>query len=238
MQNRSDFRRSNGTLYTIDTMIVDYTNNLLENVHRDILPPEPGRSFLIRGDYEYWHYGCDGFNDKGWGCGYRTLQTICSWVIKNQKLEQSVPSIGRVQEILVTLEDKERSFIRSREWIGSFEVCLVLNHLYEVLSKIIHVPSGKQLSDQIAVIKMHFENYASPIMMGGDRDCSSKCIVGVHEGVENTYMLIVDPHFVGQARSNEQLQSEHWVKWQNLKDFVDSSFYNLCLPQIKGPTKR
>jgi hypothetical protein len=31
--------------------------------------------------YEYWHYYCDGFDDRGWGCGYRTLQTIVSWII-------------------------------------------------------------------------------------------------------------------------------------------------------------
>ena len=32
--------------------------------------------------YEYWHYLCDGFDDRGWGCGYRTLQTIASWIIE------------------------------------------------------------------------------------------------------------------------------------------------------------
>ncbi|XP_076171711.1 UFM1 specific peptidase 1 [Ptiloglossa arizonensis] len=213
-------------------MIVDYTSSLQRNVHRDILPPEPGQSFLIRGDYEYWHYGCDGFNDKGWGCGYRTLQTICSWIIKNRNLQQPVPSIRTIQEILVALEDKERSFIGSREWIGSFEVCLVLNHLYEVLSKIVHVPSGKLLSGQISALKRHFEEFGCPIMMGGDRDCSSKCVVGIYQGQKNTYLLIVDPHFVGMAKSIEYLENYHWVKWQNLNNFVDSSFYNFCLPQV------
>ncbi|XP_003700157.1 UFM1 specific peptidase 1 [Megachile rotundata] len=211
----------------------DYSSDLLKNVHQGVLPPEPGTSFLIRGNYEYWHYGCDGFNDKGWGCGYRTLQTICSWVIMNGKLDQSVPSIRRIQEILVALEDKGESFIGSREWIGSFEVCLVLNHLYEVLSKIIHVPSGAALSEQIPAIKQHFEEFGSPIMMGGDRDCSSKCIVGIHQGAKNIYMLIVDPHFIGRAKNSEQLEAYHWVKWQDIKNFVDSSFYNLCLPQVK-----
>ena len=36
--------------------------------------------YEVSGHYEYWHYGCDGFDDRGWGCGYRTLQTICSWI--------------------------------------------------------------------------------------------------------------------------------------------------------------
>ena len=31
--------------------------------------------------YDYWHYVCDNFDDRGWGCGYRTLQTIASWII-------------------------------------------------------------------------------------------------------------------------------------------------------------
>ncbi|XP_076682867.1 UFM1 specific peptidase 1 isoform X2 [Andrena cerasifolii] len=214
-------------------MTVDYTRDLLRNVHRGILPPEPGESFLIRGDYEYWHYGCDGFNDKGWGCGYRTLQTISSWIIMNRNLEQSVPSLRTIQEVLVALEDKERSFVGSREWIGSFEVCLVLNHLYKVLSKIVHIPSGNSLLGQIPTIKRHFEEFSSPIMMGGDRDCSSKCITGVHEGLNNTYLLIVDPHFIGRVKSIQQLEACHWVKWHNVKNFADESFYNLCLPQVK-----
>lgn len=96
-----------------------------------------------------------------------------------------------------------------------------------------HVPNGKALRDQVPVIRNHFEEFGSPIMMGGDRDCSSKCVVGIHESIENTYLLIVDPHFVGKAKGTEQLENYQWVKWQNLDNFVDSSFYNLCLPQIK-----
>lgn len=109
----------------------------------------------------------------------------------------------------------------------------MLNHLYHVLSKIIHVPSGKTLSEQISGIKKHFEEFASPVMMGGDRDCSSKCIVGIHQGLRNAYVLI-DPHFVGRAKSMEQLENYHWVKWQSINSFIDSSFYNLCLPQVKS----
>ncbi|XP_017881650.1 ufm1-specific protease 1-like [Ceratina calcarata] len=214
-------------------MIVDYSRNLLRDVHQNIPAPEAGRSSLVQGHYEYWHYGCDGFNDKGWGCGYRTLQTICSWIVINRNVDRSVPSIRQIQEVLVTLEDKEPSFIGSREWIGSFEVCFVLNHLYEVLSKIVHVRHGRDLRNEVAVIRSHFEEFGSPIMMGGDRDCSSKCVLGIHENPKNTYLLILDPHFVGQATGTEQLENYNWVKWQNLDDFIDSSFYNLCLPQIK-----
>lgn len=44
---------------------MDYSENLLKNVHEKLpLPELIGDTFLIRGDYEYWHYECDGFNDK------------------------------------------------------------------------------------------------------------------------------------------------------------------------------
>lgn len=144
-----------------------------------------------------------------------------------------MPSIRAIQEVLVALEDKEKSFLGSREWIGSFEVCLVLNHLYDALSKIVHVPSGRDLPGKIDAIKGHLEDFGSPIMMGGDRDCSSKCIVGIHESANGTYTLIVDPHYVGKPKNAMQLENCNWVKWQNIRDFSDSSFYNLCLPQVK-----
>lgn len=63
---------------------------------------------------------------QGWGCGYRTLQTIASWIIKNETLNKTVPSIKEIQEILVSIEDKGPSFIGSRQWIGSFEVPLII----------------------------------------------------------------------------------------------------------------
>ena len=80
----------------------------------------------IYGDYRYFHYGCDGFDDRGWGCGYRTLQTICSWLLHNMEQErckvERVPSLMEIQKILVRIGDKEESFIGSRDWIGSYEV--------------------------------------------------------------------------------------------------------------------
>ena len=44
----------------------------------------------------------------------------------------SVPSLRKIQEILVEVGDKPQSFIGSKEWIGSFEACIILDHLYGV----------------------------------------------------------------------------------------------------------
>lgn len=44
---------------------MDYRESLLKNVHVNLpLPESTGETILVRGDYEYWHYGCDGFDDK------------------------------------------------------------------------------------------------------------------------------------------------------------------------------
>lgn len=41
-----------------------YKYNLLKNVHLHLKnPTENGKSFLVKGDYTYFHYGCDGHND-------------------------------------------------------------------------------------------------------------------------------------------------------------------------------
>jgi len=43
----------------------DYSANLLQNVHEGIKSPTAaGTATLIQGAYQYYHYGCDGFNDK------------------------------------------------------------------------------------------------------------------------------------------------------------------------------
>lgn len=48
----------------MEKMSVNYSNNLLKNVHEALALPDSGETFLTQGDYEYWHYGCDGFNDR------------------------------------------------------------------------------------------------------------------------------------------------------------------------------
>ena len=62
-------------------------------------------SISVEGDYDYLHYLYDGTNDRGWGCGYRTLQTIISWIVKNVssdiQIQKQVPSLTTIQEILV-----------------------------------------------------------------------------------------------------------------------------------------
>ncbi|KAH7940226.1 hypothetical protein HPB52_022546 [Rhipicephalus sanguineus] len=107
---------------------------LLEDIHEGLeLPQRVRRAACVRGKYAYYHYGCDGLDDRGWGCGYRTLQTICSWVLFQKAGEEAkpVPSIAEIQAALVSLGDKEAHFEGSCDWIGSTEVFLCLDHFYQ-----------------------------------------------------------------------------------------------------------
>ena len=45
-----------------------------------------------------------------------------------------VPSLREIQQSLVKIRDKPPEFAGSRDWIGCFEACLVLDHLFSVSS--------------------------------------------------------------------------------------------------------
>ncbi|XP_067950632.1 acylglycerol kinase, mitochondrial-like [Watersipora subatra] len=210
-----------------------------EDVHEGlVLPPNCDKSLECSG-YSYYHYGCDGFDDSGWGCGYRTLQTICSWIHSHAETDVTVPNIPEIQDVLVAMGDKDASFLGSKQWIGSVEVGLVVDKLFDVPCKILHVQSGSQLYLHIPELITHFSNRKSPIMMGGESDTSSKGIIGVATSSSNdsTYLLILDPHYLvsknQRALNLSQLQEDGWVKWVNINSFHQNTFYNLCLPMTQ-----
>ncbi|KAG4065148.1 hypothetical protein HA402_007545 [Bradysia odoriphaga] len=208
-----------------------YEYNLLTNVGELVEQPCPvGKSYLTRGDYSYFHYACDGVNDAGWGCGYRTCQSLCSWIIAQQNRSEGVPTLLEIQKILVDIGDKPQAFVGSREWIGALEVFYIIDTLFDVSCKIQHIPKG-DMKRYISVLRLYFEQFGGLVMMGGDIDASSKGIAGIHIADNEAYLLVVDPHFVGKA-SSQELISQGFVKWRHTSEFCDSSFYNLCLPQL------
>lgn len=210
--------------------------SLLSNVHVGLQAPLELSAKTVNGDYLYFHYGCDGLDDRGWGCGYRTVQTMASWLFYNCTLAKGhhtlAPNILDMQQALVSVGDKSELFSGSREWIGTVEASLVLDYFYDVPCKIAHIRGGDLDRALIRELWEHFERQGSPVMMGGGTDNSSKCVLGVcsNDKVGGS-VLIVDPHYYGPQLDRGELHRRGWVAWTKLSSLDHSSFYNLCMPQ-------
>lgn len=117
--------------------------------------------------YLYFHYLQDGEKDDGWGCAYRSLQTLCSWFLMQGHTTKKVPSISDIQKTLVSMGDKDAKFIGSREWIGAFEVSFVIQKELGYTCKVQYIPSGAQVATLLPIFEQHFREIGTPIMIGG-----------------------------------------------------------------------
>jgi len=211
------------------------TSGKLRDVHCGLTTPAVpgGTKYLIHGSYIYYHYMQDSFDDQGWGCAYRSLQTVLSW-FKVQRLvpDFKIPSIPEIQKILVDLGDKPANFVGTKEWIGAFEVNLVLNKLLDVESKILFISSGAEIPSKARELKEHFLNDGTPIMIGGGVLAYTLLGIDYNEETGDIRYLILDPHYTG-SDNLKNIQDKGWIGWKESKLFVDHAFYNFCLPQRK-----
>jgi len=211
------------------------TSGKLRDVHIGLNTPgvAGGTKYIIYGSYIYSHYMQDSFDDQGWGCAYRSLQTVLSW-FKVQRLvpDFKIPSIPEIQKILVDLGDKPANFVGTKEWIGAFEVSLVLNKLLDVESKILFISSGAEIPSKARELKEHFLNEGTPIMIGGGVLAYTLLGIDYNEETGDIKFLILDPHYTG-SDNLKNIQDKGWIGWKESKLFVDSAFYNFCLPQRK-----
>lgn len=208
---------------------------LLRNVHQSISPPLNGKKILTEESYEYYHYCCDQSKDTNFGCGYRTIQSICS-MLKNKlnKNDVEIPSIQKIQEILVKIGDKPQTMIGSREWIGTIEASYIFDELFNISSYLIHIPSDKKIASKSKEIVNYFTTQGGLIFMGGDCDAAAKMIAGINVAEDNKIsLLVIDPHYQGTPKNANELISEGYVRWYNEDEFHEDSFYNLCMPIIK-----
>lgn len=87
--------------------------------------------------------------NKGWGCAYRSLQSVLSWFIEQSYVpEFQMPTHKEIQQMLISLGDKPKEFLGENnttvlliwftlnkgtsEWIGAFEVNLILGKMLNV----------------------------------------------------------------------------------------------------------
>ncbi|GAA0161806.1 hypothetical protein LIER_18039 [Lithospermum erythrorhizon] len=213
-------------------------SSLLKDVHIGI----PGSGVaggsvsLIQGSYEYHHYLQDGFDDSGWGCAYRSLQTIISWFRLQHYTSIDVPSHREIQQTLVEIGDKDPSLIGSRDWIGAIELSFVLDKLLGASCKVINVRSGAELPEKCRELALHFETQGTPIMIGGGVLAYTLLGVDYNEASGDCAFLILDPHYTGNE-DIKKIVNGGWCGWKRAVDskgkhfFLHDKFYNLLLPQ-------
>jgi hypothetical protein len=196
---------------------------------------------MVHSGYRYYHYMQDKYDDKGWGCAYRSLQTIWSWFELHSYATKQPPNHQSIQETLVKVDPtKHSSFVGSKEWIGSQGVGYVLDECLGITSKFIFVPNGGELKSKARTLAQHFDVHGTPIMMGGG--CLAFTILGVawHQGTGDMSMLILDPHYCGSDDDVNQIVTKdvrlegYKAKpcgWRRPESFEAQAFYNLCCPQ-------
>ncbi|XP_013116667.1 probable Ufm1-specific protease 2 [Stomoxys calcitrans] len=225
---RPYFRRTNVCIFRNEIS----TQEPLLNTHVGLKASgvSEGKQYLVQGYYHYYHYLQQQMQDNGWGCAYRSLQTICSWFLLQGYTERAVPTHLEIQQHLVKIGDKPLSFKGSSQWIGSTEVGMCLQGFLNVESKIQHVTSGGDLSTIASDLAMHFQTQGTPIMIGGG--VLAHTIIGIDYNVQTGQIkfLILDPHYTGED-DLQIIQSKGWCGWKGMDFWDKKSYYNLCLPQ-------
>ncbi|XP_053112822.1 ufm1-specific protease 2 isoform X4 [Hemicordylus capensis] len=226
--DRPYFRRANAYHFPDEP----FKDGYLRNPHVHLSPPgiESGMVYVVYGTYSYHHYMQDRIDDNGWGCAYRSLQTICSWFRHQGYVDRSVPTHKEIQQALVDVGDKPPGFVGSRQWIGSIEVQLVLNQLLGITSKILFVSQGSELASQGRELANHFKTEGTPVMTGGGVLAHTILGVAWNENTGHIKFLILDPHYTG-AEDLHIILEKGWCGWKGPDFWNKDAYYNLCLPQ-------
>jgi hypothetical protein len=69
-----------------------------------------GEQAVVQGNYSYHHYMQDNFDDDGWGCAYRSLQTIISWFRQQAYTATEMPTHSQVWALFRFKTNRNRNF--------------------------------------------------------------------------------------------------------------------------------
>ncbi|KAG7204683.1 hypothetical protein KM043_005097 [Ampulex compressa] len=224
---KPSFRNGNAIMFDKDLQ-----KNLILNPHEAILQNDRsnGKLGIVHGLYTYHHYMQDNFDDNGWGCAYRSLQTIVSWYRLQGYTEVPIPSHHAIQKCLADIGDKPSSFIGSRQWIGSMEVGFVLETLLGAKIKVLCASTGDEVSTLAPDLLHHFQTQGTPVMIGGGVLAHTILGVNYDEMSGDVKFLILDPHYTGSEHL-PTIINKGWCGWKTKDFWKKDAFYNMCLPQ-------
>uniref|UniRef100_A0A0N4ZRZ2 Ufm1-specific protease n=1 Tax=Parastrongyloides trichosuri TaxID=131310 RepID=A0A0N4ZRZ2_PARTI len=209
--------------------VTDKKSIFLRNPHTNIDYKPIGECEIVHGLYEYRHYMQDNFNDAGWGCAYRSFQTIWSWFALQGFIDKHVPTHKEIQQCLYDIGDKDSKFVGSKQWIGSTELSFCLETMLGINSRILSVSSGGEINELGREILYHFKNNGAPIMIGGGQLAHTIIGIDFNDQTGNCKFLILDPHYTG-GELLDVIIKKGWCGWKDMNFWDKNSFYNLLLP--------
>jgi len=201
---------------------------------------------LVQGSYEYYHYmqwtghgqSPKPYDDNGWGCAYRSLMSIISWFRLQRYTYYLNPTHYEIQKHLVDhCGQSKDELLGKKQWLGSQDLSLFLDHALGVTCKTLECPSGDDVISNGRILAHHFQTQGTPVMIGGGELAFTLLGVDFNERSGDVSFLIMDPHYTG-ADDLVQIQPK-WVGWKTAdslthlgtKLFQREKHYNLCLPQ-------
>uniref|UniRef100_A0AC35UGN6 Ufm1-specific protease 2 n=1 Tax=Rhabditophanes sp. KR3021 TaxID=114890 RepID=A0AC35UGN6_9BILA len=204
--------------------------NVLLNPHETLTYVPKGESAIISGKYGYHHYMQDNFNDAGWGCAYRSFQTIWSWLLYQGYTDKAVPTHKEMQKCLFEIGDKDAKFVGSSQWIGSTEISYCIDSMLGIQSKILSISSGSEMYEVARPLIHHFKSGGAPVMIGGNQ--LAHTILGINyditSGNGDCQLLVLDPHYTGEE-DIKKIISKGWCGWKPMTFWNKNCFYNLLL---------
>lgn len=193
------------------------------------------KSAFTRGTYEYCHYMQDRFDDDGWGCAYRSLQTCVSWFGLQSYCAKPVPSIPDIQHRLKRVDEAHAELVvGSKQWIGTVEGMYVLQDYLGIDCRQIFCHDVDDMASNAPLLLEHLQIQGTPVMMGVGQKAFTLVGLCQDSSTGEVAFLIVDPHYTG-ADDITAIVQKGWVGWKNLAFFrkeAGRGFINVCLPLV------
>ena len=180
--------------------------------------------------YKTYHYEMEQFNDVGFGCSYRNIQTILSCKQYDEKSSMDVPHITKILSFFNPhyQEDIEKQNKRSL-WIEPSQIYYYLLHHYNINGELIVYILKKEHTKRmiktslyeydiytkydfnliLQKMKNHFNDSNLPIVI--DDGYYSYCI----GDIKDEYVFIIDPHqrkdVSVYTKSISELKTSFWM---------------------------
>ena len=191
-------------------------------------------------DYKLFHYKIDNFDDCGFGCSYRNIQTILSAYLLNNENKFEIPSI---QSILYYFFPNYKNMSKKKLWIEPVQVSKYLKEMYDLntlnILYIINdadienmlntdvkyyiekntIYNSNDFNDLLNILLLHFKNSILPVII--DDGIYSYCLLNID--INNNTINIADPHTVN---------SNNVLKNKDIK-FLQDKFWMICIPLEK-----